>query len=218
LFKDHEGTVVYGNANAHNDKNLTPSIILNPSPDSPLMQDEIFGPILPIITTASIDEAISFVRARDKPLAAYYFGSNSSRNANLMRCKNEISTGCFSVNEVGLAMANSDLPFGGVGASGMGRYHGKEGFVNCSNKKSILMKTPIKSWPADVVFPPFTKSKQSLFKFAEKRLDITQRQLVKRIITFWLLIFILWYVVSGRAKKFWKKVKFAWKMIKMMNK
>jgi aldehyde dehydrogenase (NAD+) len=173
LFKDHQGTVVYGNGNAHNDKNLIPSIILNPSPDSPLMQEEIFGPILPIITTKSIDEAIEFVRARDKPLAAYYFGANSSKNANMMRCKNEISTGCFTVNDVMLAMANSDLPFGGVGASGMGRYHGKEGFLACSNRKSILMKTPIKTWPADAVFPPFTKSKQSLIKFASTRLDIT---------------------------------------------
>ena len=182
------------------------------------MQEEIFGPILPIITTKSIDEAIEFVRARDKPLAAYYFGANSSKNANMMRCKNEISAGCFTVNDVMLAMANSDLPFGGVGASGMGRYHGKEGFLACSNRKSILMKTPIKTWPADAVFPPFTKSKQSLIKFASTRLDITQAQLVKRIIAFWLIILVLFWIVSGRAKKFWKKIKFAWKMIKMMNK
>ncbi len=83
LFKDHQGTVVIGNSNAHNDKDLKPSAVLNPSPDSPLMKDEIFGPIMPIITYKNIDEAVEFINSRPKPLATYYYGCNYRCNANL---------------------------------------------------------------------------------------------------------------------------------------
>lgn len=171
---DHGGTVVYGNKNAHEDKNLTPSIVLLPSADSPLMKDEIFGPILPIVPTNSIDEAIAYIRGKDKPLAAYYFGKNSNSNANLQKCKQQVTAGAFVVNEVALQMANSDLPFGGVGPSGQGRYHGKAGFQNCSNLKSILYKDPIKAWPYNVVFPPFTADKQQLITLLATKLDYTQ--------------------------------------------
>jgi len=75
--------VVIGNEKAHLDKDLKPSVILNPSPESPLMKDEIFGPILPIITYKNIQEAIEFINNRPKPLATYYYGSNSQWNANL---------------------------------------------------------------------------------------------------------------------------------------
>lgn len=73
-MKDHQGNVVMGNPNAHADSNLTPTVILDPSPDSPLMQSEIFGPILPIITYQKIEEAIAFINKKDKPLVIYYFG------------------------------------------------------------------------------------------------------------------------------------------------
>ena len=99
LLADHQGTVMYGNPNAHQDKNLLPTVILNPSPDSPLMQDEIFGPILPVITTKSYEEAQQFILARDKPLAAYYFGKNSSYNKNLTEFKLRISAGSMCVND-----------------------------------------------------------------------------------------------------------------------
>ena len=159
-MEDHKGTVVYGNANAHIDKNLTPTVVLLPAADSPMMNDEIFGPILPIVPVANMDEAIAYIRAKDKPLAAYYFGKNSSSNASLQKCKQGVTGGAFVVNEVAMQMANSDLPFGGVGPSGNGRYHGRAGFQNCSNMKSILTKDPIKMWPYSVVFPPYTKDKQ----------------------------------------------------------
>jgi aldehyde dehydrogenase (NAD+) len=101
-MEDHKGKVVYGNANAHNDKNLTPTVVLSPSPDSPMMQGEIFGPILPIMPVASMEEAVAFIRGRDKPLAAYYFGKNSSRNKNLTLCKEGVTAGSFVVNEVAM--------------------------------------------------------------------------------------------------------------------
>lgn len=130
---DHEGTVVIGNANAHEDKNLTPSVILNPNKDSPIMQEEIFGPLLPVYTYKNIDEAIQFINELDKPLAVYYYGNNSTKNKNLMRVKEETYSGAFLVNEAAMHFTSQYLPFGGVGASGYGRCHGFEGFKQCSN-------------------------------------------------------------------------------------
>ena len=124
---DHQGTVVIGNENAHLDNNLTPTVVLNPSLDSPLMADEVFGPILSVLTYKNWDEVVAHINSRDKPLAVYYFGKNNNNN-NMQRLRDETSSGAFLVNEAGFHMSNSYLPFGGVGASGYGRFHGKEGF------------------------------------------------------------------------------------------
>lgn len=154
---NHKGKVLCGNARASEDGNLTPTVILNPSLTSDLMTDETFGPILPIITYKNLDEAISIINSRDKPLAVYYFGKNSSFNKNLTRLRSETSSGAFLVNDIAVHFMFQDLPFGGVGASGYGRCHGKEGFMQCSNKKSCLYKTPLNFWPFTITTPPFTK-------------------------------------------------------------
>ena len=97
------------------------------------MKEEIFGPILPVFSYKTIEEAIDFIKKKDKPLAVYYFGANSSRNKNLYKIKEETSSGAFLVNEMAMHFFNADTPFGGVGASGYGRCHGKQGFLECSN-------------------------------------------------------------------------------------
>ena len=80
LFADHGGEVVVGNANAHNDLNLQPSVILKPNLDSRLMKEEIFGPILPVFVYKDFDEVIKFITSRDKPLASYFFGDVKTAN------------------------------------------------------------------------------------------------------------------------------------------
>ena len=95
------------------------------------MKDEIFGPILPIITFDEIDEAIDFINSKDKPLAIYYFGSNWS--SNYTRIEQETSSGALVVNETLFQIVNPYLPFGGVGNSGYGRCRGFEGFKQFSN-------------------------------------------------------------------------------------
>jgi aldehyde dehydrogenase (NAD+) len=85
LFKDHGGQVLFGNENAHVDKKLTPTIILQPKLSSPLMQEETFGPILPLISYSTTQEAVSFISERSKPLAIYYFGKNSESNKSLVQ-------------------------------------------------------------------------------------------------------------------------------------
>ena len=159
LLADHQGTVVVGNENAHNDLNLTPTVVLNPSEDCELMKHETFGPILNVFTYKKFDDAVKFINARPKPLAVYYFGNNSSGNQNMQRLISETSSGAFACNEITLQMLNSELPFGGVGQSGYGRLKGKAGFDQCSNKKSILHKTPLTFYPFTVIFPPFTADK-----------------------------------------------------------
>jgi aldehyde dehydrogenase (NAD+) len=217
-MEDHKGQVVYGNANAHVDKNLTPTVVLSPAPDSPMMMGEIFGPILPVVPVANMEEAVAYIRGKDKPLAAYYFGSNSSSNKNLKLCKEGVTAGAFVVNEIGMQMANSDLPFGGVGPSGSGRYHGRKGFESCSNLKSVLCKDPIKVYPYSVVFPPFTAHKQQIIGLLAKY-DYTQAQIWRGTKWFIFILWLLWLVVTKRLSvKTFKKIKgiasLAWMMMR----
>lgn len=128
MLEDHQGTLIEGNPDTGEDKNLIPSVVLNPSLEAPLMKEEIFGPILPVFTYKNIGEAIEFIGKLDKPLAVYYFGKNSMSNPNLVRVKNETTSGAFLVNDIAIHFLNADTPFGGVGASGYGRCHGYEGF------------------------------------------------------------------------------------------
>ena len=145
-MKDHGGQVIAGNAAAHEDNNLSATVILNPKPDSPVMQEEIFGPILPVFTFSKIDEVIEFINARDKPLTLYYFGGLFN-NSNRHRVEKETSSGAYVVNDVLFNLANPDLPFGGVGASGYGKYHGFDGFKAFSNAKAVMIKPTLKMYP-----------------------------------------------------------------------
>jgi aldehyde dehydrogenase (NAD+) len=129
----------------------------NVSFDDAVMQEEIFGPILPIIEFDNLDLAIKMVKDRPKPLSLYVFSSHK-KNAN--KIFHEISFGGGAVNDAVVQLANSNLPFGGVGNSGMGNYHGKSGFDTFSHFKSIynhsnLIEPPIK-------YPPYSDWKRRL--------------------------------------------------------
>jgi aldehyde dehydrogenase (NAD+) len=123
------------------------------------MQDEIFGPILPVLTVDSIDEAISFVNERDKPLALYVFSRSKDT---VGRVLDETSSGGACVNATMYHVAVPTLPFGGVGPSGMGSYHGRASFDTFSHAKSILHKG-VKPDPA-LAYPPYTKAKDKLIR------------------------------------------------------
>jgi len=137
MLSDHGGEVVLGNPNAHIDMKLDLTIILNPKKGSKCLSDEIFGPIWPMITYKNFDEVINYIKNDEKPLAMYYFGQKDS--VNHRRLERETSSGAFAVNDCVMQIANCNLPFGGVGASGSGRYHGLEGFKQFSNPKSVLI-------------------------------------------------------------------------------
>ena len=127
--------------------------------DDAVMQEEIFGPILPILEYENIDDAIAQIKERPKPLALYLFTNNKSIEKKVF---SEVSFGGGALNDTIMHLANPNLPFGGVGNSGMGNYHGKFGFDTFTHKKAILKKaTWFEPW---VKYPPFTEGKLSILK------------------------------------------------------
>ncbi len=113
---------------------ISPTIIDDVSPDFLVMQDEIFGPILPVMTFEHIDETIEYINKNEKPLAFYYFGKN--KNAKDILAK--ITSGGACINDTLMHITNHNLPFGGVGNSGMGNYHGKDSFLAFSNHRAVV--------------------------------------------------------------------------------
>lgn len=138
---------------------MSPALVIDPPTNSALMQEEVFGPILPIITVASLDDAIEYVRARPKPLALYLFTSDDDVQQRVLE---QCSSGSACVNDTMLFMTNPELPFGGVGNSGMGSYHGQAGFDTFSHLKSVMRR----GFSFDVAFryPPYTSFKQCILK------------------------------------------------------
>ncbi|MBD2462972.1 aldehyde dehydrogenase [Oscillatoria sp. FACHB-1407] len=131
------GRILLGGQTNLGDRYIAPTVMDQVPPDSPIMQDEIFGPILPVLEYDELEEAIAFVNDRPKPLALYIF----SRNKDIQqRVLNATSSGGACVNDTFLQVGVVDLPFGGVGDSGIGSYHGKASFDTFSHFKSILYK------------------------------------------------------------------------------
>ena len=154
-----DGKVVSGGGVDEDTLSMEPTVLVDPSPDEPAMTDEIFGPILPVVTVESIDDAISFVNSRPKPLAAYVF---SRSKATQRRVIDEVPSGGTVVNHIALHCLVPSLPFGGVGASGMGAYHGRWGFETFSHRKAVLNKT----FKPDLklVYPPYNEKAQKLMR------------------------------------------------------
>ena len=117
---------------------IAPHIIVDPTDDMTVMQDEIFGPILPIKSYGETRDAIAYINAHDRPLGLYYFGEDSAERDTVL---NNTTSGGVTVNDVLFHVAQEDLPFGGVGPSGMGSYHGREGFYEFSHRKSVYTQT-----------------------------------------------------------------------------
>ncbi|MBD3562766.1 aldehyde dehydrogenase family protein, partial [Planktothrix sp. FACHB-1355] len=133
FLKDGE-IIVGGETDAENNY-IAPTVIDNVSLDAPIMQEEIFGPILPVITYNDLTEAISIVNDRPKPLALYFFSKNKDRQERILR---ETSSGGVCINDTIMHIGIPELPFGGVGDSGIGAYHGKTSFDTFSHQKSVL--------------------------------------------------------------------------------
>lgn len=154
------GTIAHGGNHDESEKYIEPTVLTDVKEDSKIMADEIFGPILPMLKVSSVDEAIDFVNERDKPLALYVF-SKSKQVA--QKVISHTSYGGGSINHVWLHLGVPGLPFGGVGESGMGCYHGKHSFDIFSHSKSILDKPTIID-PA-VTYPPYDEFKTKVIKF-----------------------------------------------------
>lgn len=139
---------------------IEPTVLTDVAPESAIMQEEIFGPILPIIDVDSLDRAIAFITARDKPLAAYLFTRSSDSE---QRFAAAVSTGNLCINDTLMFMLVPELPFGGVGLSGIGQYHGRTGFDRLSHLKSVMKRGRFPE--LSVRFPPYTGLKMRLLKW-----------------------------------------------------
>ncbi|WP_233267343.1 aldehyde dehydrogenase family protein [Paraglaciecola sp. L3A3] len=151
--------IVIGGEHDTQKKYLEPTVVLDPDLDSQLMLDEIFGPILPIITVEKIADAISLINHRAKPLALYVYTKNTEFENYVL---NFTSSGNVCINDGMMFMANPNLPFGGVGSSGMGQYHGQAGFDTFSHLKTVMKRSTLLD-PA-LRYPPFTEIKLTLLK------------------------------------------------------
>ncbi len=138
---------------------MPPTVLAGVKPDAAVMQEEIFGPILPVIAVSDVEEAIRFVNDRDKPLALYVFTSNDDTADRVIRMT---SAGGVAVNHTILQVGVGDLPFGGIGPSGMGSYHGKAGFDTFSHRKPVLRK-PTRPDPP-IMYPPYKTWKYKLVR------------------------------------------------------
>jgi len=135
------------------------SLLLNVTDEMTVMQDEIFGPLLPIVPYQDIDQAFAYINQRPRPLALYYFGYDK-REQN--RVLHETHSGGVCLNDTLLHVAQDDMPFGGIGPSGMGHYHGHEGFLTFSKAKGVLIKQRFNA--ARLIYPPYGKSIHKLIQ------------------------------------------------------
>lgn len=138
LLNSAQMNIVFGGHSDEDERYIEPTLLDHVTNDSAIMQEEIFGPILPILTYQSLDEAIAFIHQRPKPLSLYLFSEDENAT---QRVINELSFGGGAINDTLMHLANPKLPFGGVGASGMGRYHGKYSFDTFTHEKSYIFKS-----------------------------------------------------------------------------
>jgi aldehyde dehydrogenase (NAD+) len=148
------GTVYHGGQHDRADKFIAPTVLVNVSPDSPVMQEEIFGPILPVLEVENVEQAITFVNGRPSPLGLYLFAGDQRVAEHIL---NETTSGDAVVNDCTIHPLIPDLPFGGVGNSGMGKYHGEWGFRAYTNARGVLNHST--TIDPDVRYPPYSREK-----------------------------------------------------------
>jgi len=153
------GTIIHGGRVNRTDRYIEPTIIDNINHTDPIMQEEIFGPLLPVLEFTRLEEVISMINRHEKPLAMYFFTSSKAKRDILL---SSTSSGGGCINDTIMHVSNPNMPFGGVGNSGMGCYHGKFSFDAFSHHRSILQKTTI--FNPSIAYPPY-KNKLSYIKF-----------------------------------------------------
>lgn len=154
----NDGKVYYGGNIDEDNLYMEPTLIIKPDLNSPLMSDEIFGPILPILVYEDLDNVIKFINHREKPLALYYFSESKKKIKYVLT---STTSGGVTINDTIIHVANPNLPFGGVGNSGVGKYHGKESFETFTHNKSVMKRGTFIEF--NIRFAPY-KNKLNLVK------------------------------------------------------
>lgn len=154
----NDGKIYYGGNIDEDNLYMEPTLIIKPDLNSPLMSDEIFGPILPILVYEDLDNVIKFINHREKPLALYYFSESKKK---IIYVLTSTTSGGVTINDTIIHVANPNLPFGGVGNSGVGKYHGKESFETFTHNKSVMKRGTFIEF--NIRFAPY-KNKLNLVK------------------------------------------------------
>jgi aldehyde dehydrogenase (NAD+) len=162
-----DGTVAVGGQMDADDKYIAPTVLTDVADGSRVMNEEIFGPILPVIAVDGADDAIRRIAAGEKPLALYVFSDRDDGGKAFLR---RTSSGAVGFNTVMVHQTIAGLPFGGVGESGMGRYHGEYGFTTLSHEKAVLSK-PLKPESLNLIFPPYTRTVDSIARGLMRKLS-----------------------------------------------
>lgn len=152
-------SIITGGNGEQESRFIAPTLVSEPDPESALMQQEIFGPVLPVLTYRKLDEAVHFINQRPKPLAMYIFSKDKSVSQSVLQ---QTSAGSVCVNDGMMFMTNQDLPFGGVGTSGMGSYCGQAGFDTFSHLKAVMERSF--ALDVDVRYPPYNDKKLKMLK------------------------------------------------------
>jgi aldehyde dehydrogenase (NAD+) len=158
------GQLIYGGITDESDLYLSPTCVLLTQTDNPILNEEIFGPVLPVIAYRNEEEVVAFIRMNEKPLAVYLFSRSKSK---MKRFSSQTSSGTIVWNDTKIQFANPALPFGGIGHSGMGKGHGHFGFREFSNERAYLSQrrglTTVK-----LFYPPYSSLKQKLIRFVTR--------------------------------------------------
>lgn len=190
-FEQHGGKLIIGGKYSIDDKYIEPTIISYDSIEqlskSSLAKEEIFGPILYYCPYKNLDDVINHINRNPKPLSMYYFGTSSE---NKKRLETETSSGAITMNDTIIHFTSPYLPFGGVGNSGTGSYHGKWGFDNMSHLKPVLDRKPM---VMGLRYPPFTATNQKIMKFMLANLNFTQRAALKFVLFSLIIVVALYY-------------------------
>jgi aldehyde dehydrogenase (NAD+) len=157
FFKN--GNIITGGVTDPENCYVAPTIISDVSPEDPVMQEEIFGPVLPVMTFNDFSEVFTIINRNPKSLAAYIFTTNKKLAKEFLSVT---QSGSAAVNDTVMQIANLHLPFGGIGPSGMGRYHGRNSFETFSNMKSVMVKSNLIDIP--VRYPPYSAFKEKMLK------------------------------------------------------
>lgn len=194
------GKAVIGGRHDKADRWIDPTVLVDVPHDSKVMKEEIFGPILPIINVKNYVDAITFIREREKPLALYIFTKEEDVQQIFLK---QVSSGGVTINDVIFHVATNDLPFGGVGNSGIGSYHGKYTFDTFSHHKACLSRTynPLIERATRMRFPPYTEKKMKLMTAQTDKGDgpgvlYYLRKLLEHLITMALGALVLYLVME----------------------
>ena len=163
LLNIHEPEIIMGGETRREERFIAPTLLDIVTTDSAIMQEEIFGPLLPILTYGELDEAFDIIKFRPKPLSLYLFSEDENVTDRVL---NELSFGSGAINDTVMQLANPNLPFGGVGQSGMGHYHGRYSFDTFSHDKSYVFKST--RLESGLMFPPYKGKFKYIKQFFNK--------------------------------------------------